>query len=140
MKTLLSSILLFALLFASSCKDENPYTIPYVVVYKTVYPNGIDSDLGVGMFKYFSNVGYRGIVVYNKGFGEFVAYERACTYDTEKPTAVVAVDASGIFAVCPVCKSKYNILLDGYPFEGPAKNPLIKYPTTYDGYNVVVHN
>ena len=139
MKTLLSSILLFVLLFASSCKDENPYKIPYVVVSFYVYPNNIDSDLGVNRFKYFFRVGYRGVLVYNNGFGQFLAYERACTFDTENTTAIVAVDASGLIAVCPVCKSKY-ILTTGYPFEGPAKNPLLPYPTNYDGNQVYVHN
>lgn len=139
MKTLLSSILMFVLLFASSCKDEYPYRIPYVLVSFYVYPNNIDSDLGVNRFKYFFRVGYRGVLVYNNGFGQFLAYERACTFDTEDPTAIVAVDASGLIAVCPVCKSKY-ILTDGYPIEGPAKKPLLPYPTTYDGTRVYVHN
>jgi nitrite reductase/ring-hydroxylating ferredoxin subunit len=139
MKTLLSSILLFVLLFASSCKDDNPYRIPYVFVNFNVYPTNIDSELGVNQFKYFPKEGYRGVLVYNNGFNQFLAYERACTFDTENPTAIVAVDASGLIAVCPVCKSKY-IITDGYPYEGPAKNPLLPYSTTNEGSNVYVHN
>lgn len=139
MKTLLSSILLFVLLFANSCKDENPYTIPYVQVNFYVYPNGIDSDLGVSLVKYYPIRGYRGVMVYNKGFDQFMAYERACTYDTYKPNAIVAVDASGLIAVCPVCGSKY-IITDGWPFQGPAKNPLLQYRATYDGNGVYIHN
>ena len=138
MKMLLSTILLFALLFSSSCKDDNPYTIPYVLVNFSVYPNGLDSDLGVSGFKYFPR-GYRGIIVYRLGTDQFVAYDRACTYDTQNPKAIVAVDPSGLIAVCPICGSKY-LITDGYPYQGPAKNPLLQYRTSYDGFKVSVSN
>jgi nitrite reductase/ring-hydroxylating ferredoxin subunit len=139
MKTLLSAVLFISLLFSSSCKSENPYTIPYVPVNFYVYPNGIDSDLGVSRFKYFTQVGFRGIVVYRIGSDQFLAYDRACTFDTQNTKAIVAVDPSGLMAVCPVCGSKY-LLTDGYPFQGPAKNPLLQYNTTYDGFKVYVSN
>jgi nitrite reductase/ring-hydroxylating ferredoxin subunit len=139
MKAVVSTILLISLLFASSCKDENPYRIPYVLVNFYVYPNGIDSDLGVSRFKYFTRVGYRGIMVYRMTTDQFFAYDRACTFDSDNLTAIVAVDPSGLFAVCPVCGSKY-MLTDGYPLSGPARNPLVKYNTTYDGYKVIVTN
>ena len=139
MKTLLSSILIIFLLFNSSCKSDNPYSIPYVLVNFYVYPNTIDSDLGVSKFKYFSQVGYRGIVVYRMGTDQFLAYDRACTFDSENTTAIIKVDPSGLFAVCPVCGSKY-ILTDGYPFQGPAKNPLVQYNATYDGFKVYISN
>jgi nitrite reductase/ring-hydroxylating ferredoxin subunit len=139
MKNLLSAALLIFLLFSSSCKSDNPYNIPYVVVNFYVYPNTIDSDLGVSRFKYFSRVGYRGIMVYRMGSDQFLAYDRACTFDSENTTAIVAVDASGLVAVCPVCGSKY-ILTDGYPYQGPSKNPLVQYHTLYDGFKVFVSN
>lgn len=139
MKTLLSAILLILLLFGGSCKDENPYTIPYVVVNFYVYPNGIDSDLGVSKTKVFPRYGYRGVMVYNMGSNQFLAYDCACTFDTQNPKAIVAVDPSGLVAVCPVCGSKY-ILTDGYPFQGRASNPLLKYNSPYDGFKVYVTN
>jgi len=139
MKTLISTILLFTLLFAGSCKDENPYTIPYVLVNFFVYPNNIDSDLGVSRFKYFPREGYRGIVVYRMTTDQFYAFDRACTFDTQNPNAIVATDASGIVAICPVCGSKY-LLTDGYPFQGSARNPLLQYHTSFDGNKVLVSN
>lgn len=142
MKTLLSAVLLILLLFGGSCKDENPYTIPYVVVGFTVYPNNIDSDLGVSKTKVFSQYGYRGVMVYNSGLGgidQFLAYDRACPYDTQNPKAIVAVDPSGLIAICPVCESKY-LITDGYPFMGPARNPLLQYHTRYNGDIVYVSN
>jgi len=139
MKSFLSAILLFILLFAGSCKDENPYTIPYVVVNFYVYPSGLDSDLGVSRFKYFSQYGFRGVMVYRMTSDQFLAYDRSCPYDSQNPLAIVAVDATGLVAECPVCKSKY-LLTDGYPFSGPTKNPLIQYHTTYDGFKVYVSN
>ena len=139
MKTLFSAILLFFLLFASSCKDANPYNIPYVLVNLNVFPNGIDSDLGVSLYKYFPKVGYRGIVVYRMSSNQFMAYDRACTFDSQNSTAIVAVDPSGLIAVCPVCGSKF-LLIDGYPYQGPAKNPLLQYHTAYDGFKVYISN
>ena len=142
MKTLLSAVLLVLLLFAGSCKDANPYTIPYVVVSFNVYPNNIDSDLGASKTKVFPTRGYRGVMVYNSGLGgsgQFLAYECACPYDTQNPKAIVAVDPSGLIAICPVCGSKYTIT-DGYPFMGPARNPLLQYHTSYNGDIVYVSN
>ncbi|MDP4290641.1 MAG: hypothetical protein Q8908_06135 [Bacteroidota bacterium] len=139
MKTFLSTILLVFLLFSSSCKDENPYNIPYVAVNFYVYPNGIDSDLGISGYKYFSRVGYRGIVVYRMTPDQFFAYDRTCTYDSQNPSAIINVDPSGLYAVCPVCGSRY-LLTDGYPFKGPSKNQLVQYHTSYDGYKVFVTN
>ena len=139
MKTVISAVLLFFLLFSSSCKSDNPYNIPYVLVNLYVYPNTVDSDLGVSRYKYFSQVGYRGILVYRMGSDQFLAYDRACTFDSDNTKAIVAVDASGLLAVCPVCGSEF-LLTDGYPFKGPAKNPLLQYHTTYDGFKVFVSN
>jgi Rieske Fe-S protein len=138
MKTFLSSILFIILLFNSSCKSDNPYNIPYVPVNFYVYPNTIDSDLGVSKFKYFS-YGYRGIVIYRMGTDQFLAYDRACTFDSDNTTAIIKVDASGLFAACPVCGSRYE-LIDGYPIKGPAKNPLLQYQATYDGFKVYISN
>jgi Rieske Fe-S protein len=139
MKTLLSSILFILLLFNSSCKSDNPYNIPYVPVNFYVYPNNIDSDLGVSKFKYFPQYGYRGIVVYRMGMDQFLAYDRACTFDSENTTAIIKVDPSGLFAACPVCGSRYE-LIDGYPIKGPAKNPLLQYQTTYNGNDLLISN
>lgn len=138
MKTLLSAVIFISLLFSSSCKSDNPYTIPYVVVGFNVYPTLGDSELGVTGYKYFP-YGYRGIIVYNNGLGQFLAFDRACTFDTQNTKAIVAVDPSGVIAVCPICGSKF-LLTDGYPFKGPAKNPLLQYRTTYDGLKVYVSN
>jgi Rieske Fe-S protein len=109
-----------------------------VSVYKIVYPNGVDSDLGVGKSIYISG-GYRGIVVYRLGTDQFMAYERACTFDSDNTTAIIKVDPSGVSATCPVCGSKYELVY-GYPIKGPAKNPLLQYQATYDGNNLLISN
>ena|ERR1035437_1136105 len=139
MKYLLQFIILFILLFAGACKDETPYTIPYVPFAFSVYPNSLDSDLGVSRYKYFLRVGYRGIVVYRLAMDQFMAYDRACTFDSQNLKAIIEVDATGLVAKCPVCGSQY-LLTDGYPLKGPAKNPLLKYQTSWDGFQVVITN
>jgi len=139
MKTLLSTVIFISLLFSSSCKSDNPYTIPYVMFGFYVFPTLGDSELGVTGFKYFP-YGYRGIIVYNDGLGSFLAYDRACPFDTQNTKAIVAVDPSGVIAVCPVCHSKF-LLKDGYPFQGPAKSTLLQYHTTpFDGVKIYVSN
>lgn len=127
------------LLFAGSCKDDNPYNIPYVYVYYKVYPNTLDSDLSISHSKSFIRVGYRGLVVYRFAMDQFMAYDRACTFDSENLKSIITVDATGVIATCPVCGSQYN-LYDGYPIKGPAKNPLLKYQTSWDGNTLVVTN
>jgi len=131
-------ILFFGLTGCS--KEQNQDNIPVVAVNFFVYPNSTEYlELNaVGGWVTVTG-GYRGIIIYRKSVSEFMAFERACPYDWEQTDARVEVEASGLTALCPSCKSKY-IIIDGTPYEGPTTYPLKQYQTQYDGNQLYIFN
>lgn len=135
-----SNIIIFiilSLLFANiSCKDKDD-VIPYVYIDFYLYLSDPDfSNLNaVGNYVYVTG-GFSGIVIYRKSLEEFVAFDRACTFQPSKECERVEIDESGLFAICPCCNSKYTIT-DGYVYEGVATRPLKEYGTSYDGNNTL---
>ena len=132
--------LMFVLVTPGCSKQENRSEIPVVAVNFMINPNLTEYlELnGVGGWVTVTG-GYRGIIIYRKSISEFMAFERACPYDWEVTTARVDVEASGLTAMCPSCKSKF-ILLDGTPFEGPSPYALKQYQTQYDGNLLYIFN
>jgi nitrite reductase/ring-hydroxylating ferredoxin subunit len=133
------------LLFHTNCKKEAAQSdsqtqIPIVPVSISLNPNSTEY-IHLNTVTGWETItgGYRGIIVYRKSANEFTAFERACPYDWNLTTSRLEVDASGITANCPNCKSKF-ILLDGTPFEGPSRYSLKPYQTTYDGYLLYIFN
>lgn len=71
-----------------------------------------------------------------------MAYDMACPIEA-RPTTVISIDDSNFEAVCPDCKSRFNVLTgDGGPISGMAlnhKKGLTKYrvySSQYGGYIV----
>ena len=133
-----------------SCAKENPVDklIPYVRVDLQINPaspqfvpgpNG-NGDLSIpGNWAYVSG-GYRGIIIYNVGFGDYRAYERTVPYNYPNDSECrVAVDNTDFFANDPCSTSKYS-LLDGTAYEGPAVLSLKQYRTQFDGVYLHVFN
>jgi len=125
------------------CGKENPVDklIPYVRVDFSINPNDINyNNLNIpGNWTYVSG-GYRGIILFNAGFGDYKAYERTSPVNFPNDfDCRVKVDESGVIAVDHCSGSKFN-LLDGYPFEGPATLPLKQYRTYFDGQYLHVSN
>lgn len=81
--------------------------------------------------------GIRGIIVYCKQPGEYVAHERNCSYHPNDACATVNVDASKLFLIDPCCGSTFD-LATGMPTGGIAIRPLAQYETTYDGLNLTI--
>ncbi len=146
MKRSIAPGVIFLLLSAAvlfSCAKKNSTTqpeIPYVAVNFAINPNStqyIELNHIGGVVTVTG--GYRGIIIYRASETEFMAFERACTYDPTGDSAQVRVDVSGITAHCPQCKSKY-ILTDGSAYNGPTQWPLKQYRTNYDGTYLYVTN
>ena len=135
------AILWMFFLASSGCsKEEKKNEIPVVAVNFMINPNSTEYlELnGVGGTVTVTG-GYRGIIIYRKSISEFMAFERACPYDWDVTTARVELEASGMTAICPSCKSRY-ILLDGTPYEGPTHYALKQYQTQYDGNLLYIFN
>ncbi len=92
---------------------------------------------GLGTYRYFvkdrrlpSNFPYTattytglgGVLLIDVGVGatQPVAYEMSCPYERKK-SVVVQMDDATLEAVCPECKSRFNVLMaNGMGVEGPA--------------------
>ena len=136
----LFSLLIFTFLFVIGCgKDEGRQEIPFVYVNFTIYPTTTIDHIEIGGWKYFNSYGYRGVLIYRPSPDEFVAFERTCPYDPEIKTARIEVESSFSTAIDTTCGSRF-ILIDGSPFEGPAKVLLKQYRTSFNGNALHVFN
>jgi len=73
------------------------------------------------------NVGYlnNGIIIYNGGGGEFLAYDRTCPHDLPESVSVIAT--------CPVCGSEYVFTSMGAPsYDSPSNWALKTYQAVFN--------
>lgn len=92
--------------------------------------------------RYASGYAGSGIIV-TRGVDEFFAYDRTCPYDYELDGSVVRIeiDPTGFAkAICPKCKSTFELISYGTPASGVSQYPLKNYRTTYDGRYIRVWN
>lgn len=137
-KIVLAILLLMVVLF--SCDTTYHETIPYKKVDFTIYPDDVMYYRlnTYGGYEYFTG-GVNGVVVYRLDEWSFLAFDRACSYDWEKPDSWLWVHPNGIMLVDSLCGSVFNIL-DGSVISGPARLPLRQYYTRYDGWQLRVYN
>jgi nitrite reductase/ring-hydroxylating ferredoxin subunit len=128
------------LLLSTTCKKDNDHpSIPYVQV-------NLNIDVYSTMFMNLSIVGgheyiiggYKGIAVYRLTQDDFVAYDRACSYDPNNYCRL-NFNNTDIELVDSCCTSKFRIL-DGSPISGPAKTVLKQYQTSFDGQILRIFN
>ncbi|MFN8255424.1 MAG: hypothetical protein U0W24_07025 [Bacteroidales bacterium] len=126
-------IILIQILFFQ-CKTDNPVPNVYVYIYlelnNPVY-NALNSPGGSIIIP---NEGYkqRGVIIVRTDFESFMAYDATCTYDPEDAWGKVEIDNTGIIAYDKICNSKFSLMLDGTPMEGPATIPLKVYQVQFD--------
>lgn len=147
-------ILAFALSLSSCNKSKND-VIPDVYVDFTLDlldPEFIDLNAVGGTVtvdERTNNYGYRsagfkgnGIIVH-AGVDEFFAYDRTCPHDYASYGTAIRIDVDNtntLYAICPVCKTKYGLPVNGTPTEGIGRYPLKNYKTSFDGRRVRVWN
>jgi hypothetical protein len=117
--------------------NPNGY-IPNVPVNFYINPNTIDY-IPAGSWRNYDNEGHRGVIIYRIDQFNFMAYERTCPYDPDKPCAQVEVDPSSFTLIDSCCMSRYNII-DGMPVSGPSSIPLKQYFTEFDGNLLHIYN
>lgn len=116
-----------------SCSKDGHNPIPYARVSFVAYPDAID-NIAIGdcrIFNYAYGRGLRGVVIFRFSLTDFKIYESACPHDFTDPQAIVQKVKGEPFVVCPVCKTKYN-LLDGSVVSGVSKYGLLEYHYSYD--------
>jgi hypothetical protein len=135
--------ILFLTLF-SSCKPEEVHPIPDIYMNFTI--NLMDdpeffflqTQGNAAIIRSYSigalSLGYNdnGIIIYNSGFYEFMAFDATCPYDLPQNVAVDISEISGV-ATCPVCGSQYVFTSMGTPtLNSPARWPLKEYNASYN--------
>ena len=81
--------------------------------------------------------GVRGIIVYRKSSGNFLAYEKNCSYHPNDACANVEVDSSNLFLTDFCCGSTFSFD-EGLPTGGPAWRPLRRYRTFMTGFVLTI--
>ncbi|MDF1551349.1 MAG: hypothetical protein P1P88_26240 [Bacteroidales bacterium] len=122
------------------CSTESPIPEVYVNFILILDHHQVLNVPGNSIF--IPTEGYRGLIV-THGFDEqdkYYAYDAACTYDPEIQGATIEID--GISAVCPICGSKFSLMLNGYVENGPASLSLKTYVVNYNQntHELVIHN
>ncbi|HLN55172.1 MAG TPA: hypothetical protein VK207_04210 [Bacteroidales bacterium] len=88
--------------------------------------------------------GYQGSgIIVSRGVDEFFAYDRTCPHDYTLDGSVVRIeiDPTGFAkAVCPKCKSTFELISYGTPASGVSQYPLKNYRTSFDGRYIRVWN
>ena len=129
------------LVFLAGCTTETQIAnIPDVLVNIDLNLNNIEAQpLQLDGGFVLLEGGVRGIIVYRVAEGQYVAFERNCTYEPTRACATVEVDDSGFFMVCPCNGSTYSFP-DGLPTGGPATIRLKQYQTFIDGNFLLIRN
>jgi len=126
-----TTLFILVLLIVFSCR-KNEDLIPNVSVNEYINLNlpSYSNLNAVNNWIYYP-AGAKGLIIFRKSTTEFVAYERACTYDPNTSGAVVYMLPNGIDAKDSICGSKFFIF-DGSIINGPASRPLQQYRCTYN--------
>lgn len=137
LKTIFFSISFFfsTVLFQSCEKNIDEY-IPYAPV--NLYIDlTINNQLQIPGTSMLFPGGFGGVIVYNN-FGEYVAYDAACTLDIDQE-CVLGNEDNGPTVTCPCCSSEF-FLFDGSPYKGDAVRFLKKYKAVLSGNKIYISN
>lgn len=88
--------------------------------------------------------GFGGVLVYHglgsDGGDAYYAFDAACPHEASRNTRV-EVDEDGLYAVCPACNSRFELINGfGNPVSGPAEYNLKAYQVFHEGNKIYVRN
>ena len=151
MRTFVCILLSYLCLCLMACTKEYYNPIPVRRVYLEVDLNYRDKELqAFASHKIFTSkntingkeqTGFAGVLVTCTLFGEYKAFDAACPHEA-RTDAVIEIDEE-YNAVCKVCGSKYEVILNygsGACIGGPSKHPLRLYRTSLSGNMLIVRN
>ena len=145
------------LLVTFACTEKIEVRIPYRPVYLELDIAYQDKALNpIQAYKIYTQkdvdqaneqTGFGGVLVYHglssSGTGAFYAFDAACPHEAQAGVTV-GVDESAVYAVCPRCGSKFELLNGiGNPVEGPCaeeRQSLRQYNVSTNGNTIYIVN
>jgi len=124
-----------------------PYYQVYLELDITYEDKALNTLMAYQIYTHNNSVevtGLGGVLVYHGlnsyGGSAFYAFDAACPYEVRKNVRI-NVDEDAIYAVCPTCGSKFE-LLNGYGsrVEGPSTENLKKYDVMTSGNKIIIRN
>ena len=127
-------------LLAVSCGRNDRHPVPY-------YQFDVNINLnlptyvpltGVGGWAYVNGVGSKGIVIYRRSLGEFVAFDRHSPADPENTCATgLETDEDNFLILNDPCSNAQFSLYDGSIIGGDTDWGLRMYMTVYNGGEIL---
>lgn len=120
------------------CMKDN-YDFPHVNVAENLYinnPEYFDVQVPGGYIYLPGGVG--GLLLYRKNLDEFLAYDRASTFNPIFECQVTVTNDN--VTIEDPCSESEFLITDGSVIQGPANQPLMRYNTTYNGNYLTIFN
>ena len=139
-------IILLTSLSLLSCKDDfvdNNKYLPNISVNFSVdlnLPEG-NALLTPGGFAIFDNQnqGIRGVIVFNNGLDNYVAFDLACPHIPLQECSKMTFNAGDLYLKCPCDGEKFS-KLDGSPANPNIQYAARMYIVTKSGNTLFIHN
>lgn len=134
----MKKIIFLIVLLHLGCENE-VYDFPQVDVNLNLYINNPEFfNIGAPGGWIYLNGGVAGILLYRKNLDEFIAYDRASTYNPVADCGIT-VDLDNIILEDP-CSDSQFLITDGSVIQGPASQALKRYNTNLYGNNLSIYN
>lgn len=129
----------------NSTTNRNPYLLEpqfSIDINLNLPQYGSLNTPGSALYISGNNVGIKGIIVYNQGFGTYLAWEASCPNHVPSTCSTLTI-TGGINAQCPCDDYLYSLLngalLSEFP-EGQKPYTLLNYRATQSGPVITVYN
>ena len=127
-------------LLVCACNKENTFPNTYVnesipitmAEYSNVYNN-------LWGYEYI-NGGVGGIIIVQGLNNEFIAYDRACTFESNSECIVSGSSTNDPVLSCSDCCNSQFVVIDGSVIKGSANQALKRYQTHFDGNILYINN
>ncbi len=134
----MKKVCLFIFCMLMAC-DKESYDFPQVDVSLFLYinnPEFFNVEVPGGWM--YLNGGVGGILLYRKNLEEFIAYDRASTFNPTSKCQVYVENDN--ITISDPCSESLFLITDGSIIQGPANQPLKRYNTVYNGNNLSIFN
>lgn len=142
-KAVISILILFSILTGSCDKQEVQNPVPNITFDVTL-------NLTLPLYEpllhplggiVFYNAGSKGLAILRLSNDDFAVYDRHCPYNVHEGCVVEEnEDTIGGLIDSDCCNSKFNMINEGFPDEGPAVNGLRPYSYTFNGTILRIFN